>query len=469
MSAKIGLEYRRNNGTGSQLSGPVLPRLLEDEEELFKLNSALEWEITPSTTMNLRFTGVLGRIGETSGDPVSNGPTDTASFAIATDAQKEFDNGIRLRLGYYFEDFTLEVDDYPFAALHTTSPDIELHRYTNAVHAHARVPVVSFWDVTSSAGWKGDELYFDRNEPKGDQQEILHANFGTELRPIESAILNAGLQVEHDLFSGTDLSPVSGAVWRFLEEQSLRLSYRVGRRKPTLTETSIAFVVPNMVAPPPPATFPLVTGNVNLDRETLDAYEAGYRGVFQELGLVVDLQLFWHELDDKIVFVPDATSPVPQALTFANAGEERARGVELSSEWQVFGPVSLFGNYTYADVEDPTTDLVVRDRPRHKANAGVRLRFREGLLEGVSAMANVRYVSRIQQVDGTGTVQTIAEHFRLDVRVAKSFFEERVEFAIIGRNLLDPATLEARPALGSNSFGGFGAERAILFNLRVSS
>ncbi len=460
---KAALEYVEDDGiAGVTPSGFVFlpPRLLDDGQRLIKVNLAGGWRVTDSSELSLRLAGVDGTVEETGGDPISNGRTDTNNYSLNTRYENIFENGARLSLGYTFENFSLKVLDHPSAPDHAAGDNIDLDRHTHSVFGSFSMPLIpELWSVSTTAGWKQDTVSFDRNAPKKDDQEIYHLHIGTNVAPIESLSLSGGIQLERDLFAGNDISPTAGVLYRIRPEHILRLSYRIGRRKPVISETRTAFVVPVL-------GLPLVTGNRDLDRETVTAYEAGYRGRLEDLGLVVDLQIFHHDIDDKVIFVPDPTS-IPGALTFANLGRERVNGVEVGAEMEIHGPLSAFCNYTYQDATDTRADRVLRQRPRHKANMGLKLHFDEGWLQGVSAFANVNYVSRIEQLDALGIRHIIDDRFRLDFRIAKSFLDERLEVALIGRNILDNETLEYRPFLGSNSTGDFGAERAFLFNLSV--
>ncbi len=466
LSGKIALEYRRDDGiAGTTTSGGVPSRRLNDDQDLLKFNVEGIWEIVESATFDVHFSGVAGRIEESSADPISNGRTDTRNMTVSAVYRHIFEELVTLQAGYYYEDFSLKVLDYPGAPLHAAGDDIDLDRTTNALFAAARITPFDIWDIHVGGGWKEDRLFFERNEPTRDDQELYHLHVGTEVRIAEQVLLSGGLQIERDLLAGIDFSPSAGVVYRVDPEHSLRFSYRVGRRKPNFSEARIAFVVPNPTPPPP--TLPLFTGNRDLDRETVDAFEVGYRGRVPDIGLLIDVQAYLHELDDKIVFVPDPTSPLPAAMTFDNAGEERAHGVELYADWQVKQWLSAYATYTFHYVENTDTDRRRRDQPQHTANAGVRLRIDEGPLEGLSALINLNFVSEIEQTDANGVDHEIDDRFRLDFRIAKTFLDDRVEAAFIARNILDNETLEFRPALGSNAMGDFGAERTFFFNLLI--
>ena len=302
------------------------------------------------------------------------------------------------------------------------------------------------------------------NTPETSNQQILHAQVGTEARLWEKLFLSAGGRLEKDLYAGIDLSPFVGAVYKFLPRHSLRISYRLGRRQPNFAETRSAFVVPNPL--PPPGTLPLLSGERDLDRETVEAWEIGYRGLFPDFGLLFDGQFFFQELRDKVEFVPDPTSPVPVALTFANQGRERGLGTELLAEWNIHGPLSVYATYAYQWYRNRNNETL-RNRPEHKFNIGSRLTFTERWMSGLSAFVNLGWVDEIKQTDFTGVRHTVRDHFRLDFRIAKKLFDDRVEIAVIGRNIFNSETLESRPAFGSNFDGTFEAERMFFVNLRV--
>jgi outer membrane receptor protein involved in Fe transport len=204
--------------------------------------------VDPSASFDVRFAGVHGVVEETNGDPISNGRTETDNTSVHAEYNQAFDSGLRFKLGYYFETFTLKILNHPLAV---RGKDIDLDRSTHAVHASARYPLLSCWDLTAGGGFKEDRLDFERNLPMSDDQEIFHLNLGSDLRLFDQVFLNGGLELEHDLFAGWDLSPSAGAVYRFLPEHSLRFSYRVGRRQPNFSETRTAFAIPNPLPPPP--------------------------------------------------------------------------------------------------------------------------------------------------------------------------------------------------------------------------
>jgi iron complex outermembrane receptor protein len=461
-SGKAAVEYRTDDGAGGVNSAG-----LDDRERLLKINLLGSWQIAESAGLDVRFTGQSGLVGETNGDPISNGTTDTNNYAASAAFHQLWKGGTRLSLSYYHEEFALVVRDYPAAFLYGDGGrNIDLQRSTDALQGSARVPVFSFWDLLATAGWKEDRLYFERNEPRNDRQELFHLHGGTEIRPLDRLFLTAGVQLEHDLVAGRDPSPSAGVVYRLLPEHSLRLSYREGRRKPNFAETRTAFVFPNPVPPPP--TFPLFTGNPRLESERETAYEAGYRGRFVDWGLLLDQQLFLREIKDKVVFAPDPSSPLPGALTFQNLGEERAVGAETAGEWRVYGPFALYSTYTFQTIEDTLRDERLRHHPLHKANLGFRLEIEKGPLVGVAGFLNVNYVSAIRQADAMGVEHQIGDRFRVDCRLAKRFLKDKVELAIIARNIFDKETLELRPPLGSNWDGAFGAPRTVLLNLLIN-
>ena len=458
-SGKATVEYRDDDGvSGTNAVG------LEDGERLLKFNAQGVWQMLETMDLTLGVSGITGRLKETNGPPLSNGRVDTDNLSFVAQLHQAFESGVRLDLQYSFETFSLEVLDHPNAILKGAGDNIDLDRTTNTIFAATRVPLTAHWELTAHGGWKEDRVSFEMNTPETSNQQILHAQIGTEATLWERLFVSAGGRLEKDLWAGLDLSPFVGAAYEFLPLHTLRASYRIGRRQPNFAEVRSAFVVPNPF--PPPGTLPLLTGERDLDRETVEAWEAGYRGVFPDLGLLFDGQFFFHELRDKIEFVPDPTSPVPVALTFDNEGRERGLGTELLAEWKVHGPLTLYANYAYQWWRDRDNDTL-RNRPEHKFNVGSRVAFTEGWMKGLSAFVNLGWVDDLKQTDLNGVRHTVRDHFRLDFRIAKKLFDDRMEIAVIGRNILNSETLESRPAFGSNFDGTFEAERLFFVNLRM--
>jgi outer membrane receptor protein involved in Fe transport len=100
------------------------------------------------------------------------------------------------------------------------------------------------------------------------------------------------------------------------------------------------------------------------------------------------VNLFYNEYSDLIIF-PTEISPTQIISMPENGGDAWGIGGELDLNVLVTDRLSLLANYSYqqtTDKDDNPTTLTVneedrrrRDVPRHKVNAGARMKFKSGL------------------------------------------------------------------------------------------
>lgn len=139
-------------------------------------------------------------------------------------------------------------------------------------------------------------------------------------------------------------------------EIKLKSSYGTGFRAPSLSEIAYnngAFAFP-------PASL------VELTAETSEGFEAG-AGYFADDGWYVEVVYFYQSTEDEIFF---------ELIDFSGYlqgdGESESQGIELIGEYAFNEVVTLTGNYTYNDTEDPEGLQRLR-APENLANLGLRL------------------------------------------------------------------------------------------------
>jgi outer membrane receptor protein involved in Fe transport len=113
----------------------------------------------------------------------------------------------------------------------------------------------------------------------------------------------------------------------------------------------------------------------------------GYQAPLAGKG-AMGVNLFYNEYSDLFIF-PTKVSPTQIVSMPENGGDAWGVGGELDLSVQVTDQLSLFANYSYQQTTDkddnPTTltvnekDRARRDVPRHKVNAGVRIKFNHGI------------------------------------------------------------------------------------------
>ena len=199
--------------------------------------------------------------------------------------------------------------------------------------------------------------------------------------PHEQFLVNAGIRV--DGFSSVDgamVSPRVGAQFRPLADQdhAIRVSWGRGTRAPSVINNFLDTVIFNSIDLSPLApllgfnpgiyTFPITAvGNPDLEPETLDQIEVGYRAVLNS-NVAIDFSYYYSETKDNIDFYPDQffspfdppplwplppfvlallPQPLPKNFTYRNIGMVRNQGVELGIRGRVLPGAEIFANYTW--------------------------------------------------------------------------------------------------------------------------
>jgi outer membrane receptor protein involved in Fe transport len=253
--------------------------------------------------------------------------------------------------------------------------------------------------------------------------------------------------------------------------QTFRLSYSRAFRAPSLVNNYLDITILNLVVLPPipglspqpiPLIFPsVVTGNVGLQEERLDAYEVGYVGTLAP-GLTLTAAAYRNETKDSIDFFTASTYGAanpppgwpfpafllavpppngfaglfPSAFSYRNVGQVVDRGVEVSLDRRPGGPWSWFVNYSWQD--DPEVEGIPEDEinlpPTHRANLAVGYDAGRWF-----ANSNVNYVDEAFWTDVLdsrfhGPTDAFTQvNLGLGVRLAN----ERVTLTLEGNNVFD--------------------------------
>ncbi len=251
--------------------------------------------------------------------------------------------------------------------------------------------------------------------------------------------LTAALMVEDNDFVGTMYSPKGAVVYTPTENHSLRLSVSRAYRTPSFIEERASMSVPAPFYP----FYIGQQGNSSLSPERITAYEAGYRGRYLGGALEVNVEAFYHDIDDTILYRRSPRMPAGRGdslvggiYRYDNYENNHVRGVELSVAWDVSPWWHCAAHYTYQRASnDYLEGLVVQQK------ASVSNRFR--LPQGFSAAIHLYYVDRMHfEQEAWIPGSSVDDYLRLDIRIAKSFFSDRLECALIGQNLLDPRHYE---------------------------
>ncbi len=252
----------------------------------------------------------------------------------------------------------------------------------------------------------------------------------------DNLLLTGALMVENNDFVGTMFSPKAALVYLPEEHHSLRLSFSRAYRTPSFIERYADFSVPVPGLVPP---YLGQEGNRDLDPERMVAYEFGYRGKFFQDALLVNLETFYHSIDDIIVYLED----MPGIYRYRNYTSNRVRGATAAGVWHIRPWWRLTTSYTWQEGSDSyLKGLVVK----HKWNFGSRFM----LPRGFSANIQVFYVDDMSfKQEAWIAPGTVDDYTRVDVRIAKTFMGDRAEIALVGQNLLDRRHHEYPPTLSA--------------------
>ncbi len=146
------------------------------------------------------------------------------------------------------------------------------------------------------------------------------------------------------------------------------LTYDLHPKFNLFTSYSQGFVVPTVSQ-----RFTGRGSNKDIEPEKADNYEAGFRSLWWQDRIKLDLSFYYMVIEDKIIV--QTIDAVTSAIEYRNVGETSHRGVESTLEIKPWDWLNLLLAYTYAEnkyeeFEDPVTgiDFSGNDMPLSAAN-----------------------------------------------------------------------------------------------------
>ncbi len=265
---------------------------------------------------------------------------------------------------------------------------------------------------------------------------IIKAYANCTWRLTDTVHLTGAIMVENNGFVGSMFSPKAALVYLPWEGQSFRLSVSRAYRTPSFIEEEADFSIPAAGFSPP---YIGQEGDSALKPERMVAYELGYRGRFLDNTLAVNVETFYHTVNNIIIYEQDR----PNIYRYRNALTNHVRGVEVSFAWQPRPWWRLTMAYTYQKAtQDYIKGLVIA----HKYSAGSRFE----LPWDIVANFQLYFVDDFHfEQEAWVEESTVSDYTRLDLRISKTFFRQKMEVALIGQNLLDPRHYEYPNALSA--------------------
>ena len=265
-----------------------------------------------------------------------------------------------------------------------------------------------------------------------------------EWHPFSRLVLNAGAMVEHNDFTGTDISPRASANFRLMPGHTIRIGISTATRTPTYLEEKFQarLIVPTQI---PGLTFiqERFHDEGGLSPERIVSREIGYLGTFGTMS--VDARLFHDSLDDLIrstkispysappgfTQIPDTARPA----TFINDGDVKVEGFEAQAQWHINSGTRLIANYAHVRIYGEKSELdrdFLDSMPVDTISALLSHRF-NAQWDGSLAYYETSEVTMLGDGDPVGR----ARHW--DARLARGFESGRWrgEFSATAQNLFD--------------------------------
>jgi iron complex outermembrane receptor protein len=272
------------------------------------------------------------------------------------------------------------------------------------------------------------------------------------LKP-DRVFLTVGTKLEKNYYSGFDVAPSARVAWTPSKQHSLWAAVSRAARTPSRREEDADI---NVAAFPGPGGVPaLLTllGNHNEKSEHVVAYEIGYRA--QPAGrLSIDVATFFNtytglattEPGPPFVVVNPAPAHFVFPLVWGNKMHGTTDGIEVSANWKVNDRWTLSPGYTLLQMhlhtdstsQDTTTAANTEgSSPRNQAQLRSHLNLPGRFVWDVSGY----FAERLP-------AQAVPSYTRIDTQLSRQL-GERLEFSLVGQNLLRDHHLESNDMLTS--------------------
>lgn len=280
--------------------------------------------------------------------------------------------------------------------------------------------------ITAGYQRMGDE--FDYSGPHDKWSESQDTNcfyFQDEITITESLILVPAVRVDYHSEWDEELNPKLSVLWRVTDATSLRASWGMAFKAPSLTQMYRT-------------TFHghgtrgfWIMGNPDLEPEDSTSYRVSIEQQFGKTFLG-SLTLFRNDFEDMIksgytgAVMPDGF----KEYSYSNIAEAYTQGVEVDLKLYLTDDILATLGYTYFDTENEETGKELRDAPRHRITPGIRYHNKRF---GLMAEVRGEYENRTYTRNGleksnfllhAGSSKTITKYAKLWVNADNLLDEE---------------------------------------------
>ena len=305
----------------------------------------------------------------------------------------------------------------------TVNNAIDLDRYE--IEAQHTFSPATNWRVVWGGSIRLDATYapYWLGTNKADNFNLQRLFGHAEWRINEQVLMNLGSMVEHNDFTGTEVSPRASLNVKLAPNHTLRFGVSSATRTPNYIEEK--FNNPTLVPTTLGASYLVQgyadTGGVNSER--ILSHEIGYLG---QLGnLDVDARLFNDDIRDilntkriKLTLPPNiifASKDNPR--TYFNGGDAEVRGFETQIKYRLFKTTQILFNYSHVEIQGDKNALptdFTMSMPKDTFSALITHQF------DANWDASYAYY-RAGAVSALGDGSAVDLNRRSDVRVARKF------------------------------------------------
>jgi len=390
------LDYRVSVGTKND-SGTDL---LNDFTETDYLSYRLDYQIDLST--QLYYSGglqdsVYGDVKENVDDQDNDVDVSTAFQHLRL--EHSFDNGSSLAIQYFYnftESFSSEPEIiFPISDLGPLFADIDDLGFTQIIDLKSQrhdLEVSYFYDpldslrLVSGGSVRSDKATSNNLLDPGTDNSLLLFRLFThgEYTLTNDFLINAGVMVENNQISGTDIAPRLAFIYHLSDQHSFRLSASKATRTPTNFDENGYYAILQQLTQNggQPLDNPVIEGALGgdilndtiiytsggVDAEEITSFELGWMARLLQNELTLDIKLFQDrtkKLIDEFPFngiVPDENIGVIPgqegrvgATDIGNAASTETQGIEIYSDYKIANDLRLYAYYAYLEISAKST------------------------------------------------------------------------------------------------------------------
>jgi len=311
--------------------------------------------------------------------------------------------------------------------------DFDFQNHFHAGERNAIVWGLGYRTTSDDTGYNETVLL----RPRSRTLNLFSGFVQDEITVVEDRLrLTLGSKLEHNDFTGWEVQPGGRLLWTPATNHAVWASVTRAVRTPSRAENDV-----RIAAAISPGAALAVLGSHRIDSEKLIAYEVGYR--VQPLPVLsLDSALFFNDYDDLRTL--EFENP-PPGFVAAQRAHNRMRGetygVELAANWQPVNWWRLRASYTFLDMDLHRESA--SNNPANENPEGQSPHHQFSIRSGIDLPRNVEFDVGLRYVDALSAL-SVPSYFALDARLAWRPCRH-VEFAVIGRNLLDDRHPEFRP------------------------